>query len=84
MFPGQIAAVTPNKPAIIMASTSQVITYKRLLIVSANCSFNMVCVQVITSQYALKIIPDISKSSGVATMQDSFTPRAQAASHLMN
>ena len=30
MFPGQIATVTPNKPAIIMASTSQVITYKEL------------------------------------------------------
>ena len=30
MFPGQIAAVTPDKPAVIMASTSQVITYKQL------------------------------------------------------
>ena len=30
MFPGQIASVAPDKPAIIMASTSQVITYKEL------------------------------------------------------
>ena len=30
MFPGQIAATTPDKPAVIMASTSQVITYKEL------------------------------------------------------
>ena len=30
MFPGQIAAINPDKPAIIMASTSQVITYKEL------------------------------------------------------
>ena len=30
MFPGQIAATTPHKPAVIMASTSQVITYKEL------------------------------------------------------
>ena len=30
MFPGQIATITPDKPAVIMASTSQVITYKEL------------------------------------------------------
>ena len=30
MFPGQIATVPPDKPAVIMASTSQVITYKEL------------------------------------------------------
>ncbi|TRZ74171.1 MAG: acyl-CoA synthetase [Actinobacteria bacterium] len=30
MFPGQIATTTPDKPAIIMASTSQVITYQEL------------------------------------------------------
>ena len=30
MFPGAIAADAPNRPAVIMASTGQVITFKEL------------------------------------------------------
>lgn len=79
MFPGAIAQEAPDRPAVIMATTGQVITFAQLDAAANRLSHVLREAGLVAGDhiaFCLKIIRATSRFYGDATMQDSSIQRA--------